>query len=109
MGPLCWEQRMPNDAAPRYGFHAAAISVVAHAPERRRHRTGVPAQAGPGCCCCCCCCLHSVGSLIGAAVAPNLGPRSRMPAYLALTHYSDEEDYLPSARGPSTQDRAAIT
>jgi streptolysin S family bacteriocin protoxin len=35
-------------------------------PERRRKSVTLAAH---GCCCCCCCCLHSVGGLIGSAVA----------------------------------------
>ncbi|HEX7896831.1 MAG TPA: hypothetical protein VF950_03675 [Planctomycetota bacterium] len=37
-----------------------------HPPERRRKSVTLAAH---GCCCCCCCCLHSVGGLIGSAVA----------------------------------------
>lgn len=54
-----------------------AINVAAHPPERRRIRSIAPAQAGQCCCCCCCCCLHTIGSLIGAAVAPTIGGKRR--------------------------------
>ena len=37
-----------------------------HPPERRSRSVTLAAH---GCCCCCCCCLHSVGGLIGSAVA----------------------------------------
>jgi hypothetical protein len=39
---------------------------LAHPPERRRRSIIV---TGCGCCCCCCCCLHTLGGVIGAAVA----------------------------------------
>jgi hypothetical protein len=84
---------------------APAVTLVVHPPERGRRRAGVPAQAGPGCTCCCCCCLHSVGSLIGAAVAPNLG---RQRAYLALIEQWEEEE-LPSPEALPDADRDAIT
>jgi hypothetical protein len=69
------------------------ITVVAHPPERGRARSLAPAQAGASCCCCCCC-LHSLGALIGAAVAPAVGTR-RGPAT------QEEEDYadFPAAAG----------
>src|SRR5262245_18772148 len=41
------------------------VVYEAHPPERRRRR-GQVAACG---CCCCCCCLHTVGGLIGPAVA----------------------------------------
>lgn len=65
------------------------VLVVAHPPERWRVRSGTPAQAGQCCCCCCCCCLHSVGSLVGAAVTPLLW-RGRGPGY---SRTQEEEDY----------------
>ncbi len=45
------------------------VQIEHHPPERRR-RSVVTMHQGC-CCCCCCCCLHSVGGLIGAAVAPT--------------------------------------
>lgn len=43
------------------------VEVEAHPPERGAPRSVVVAC---GCsCCCCCCCLHSVGGVIGAAIA----------------------------------------
>ena len=42
-----------------------------HPPERRRRSVTLAAH---GCCCCCCCCLHSLGSLIGSAVASAKAP-----------------------------------
>ena len=56
------------------------ITFTAHPPERGRARSLAPAQAGASCCCCCCC-LHSLGALVGAAVAPGFrsrkGPRTQ--------------------------------
>lgn len=60
----------------------APIRVTAHRPERRR-RSLVTLHCGGGCCCCCCCCcLHSIGSLIGATVAPKGERAPAGPAYL---------------------------
>jgi hypothetical protein len=39
--------------------------------------------------------LHTVGGIIGAAVAPALGGGRERRSYLPLTHYWDEEDYEP--------------
>jgi hypothetical protein len=61
-----------------------AIRFESHPPERRRRSTETLMC---GCCCCCCCCLHTVGGLIGAAVAPAFGKGSRMP----VLYYYDEE------------------
>ncbi len=47
------------------------ITLHAHPPERRRPRSVVAAS---GCCCCCCCCLHTLGGLVGAAVASRDNP-----------------------------------
>jgi hypothetical protein len=73
---------------------SAAVVIVAHPPERRQPRAGPPAQAGH--CCCCCCCLHSLGALIGAAVAPAIG-RGQERSYLPIAHYWDEEDEYDDA------------
>jgi|GEM_PF-2885654 len=48
-----------------------ALKFDVHPPERRRKTGGVIV---PGCCCCCCCCLHTLGGLIGAAIAPSHSP-----------------------------------
>lgn len=99
---------MPKDSLIREPAKPSAVMVVAHPPERRRGRSSVPAQAGHCCCCCCCCCLHSLGGLIGAIVAPNLGNGSKRLSYLSLTHYWDEE-YSPRPGLTSTREREAIT
>lgn len=52
------------------------IGFESHRPERRR-RAGTTLY-GPGCCCCCCC-LHTVGSLLGAVVAPAFGAPGSSP------------------------------
>lgn len=51
-----------------------------------------------GSCCCCCCCLHTIGSVIGAAVAPAIGSGSPMP----LMFYYDEDtgEKVPDIRKP---------
>ena len=64
-------------------METSPVMIAKHQPERRRPPV-TTAYCG---CCCCCCCLHTVGSLVGAAVAPALGSGSRMP----MTHYYDED------------------
>lgn len=82
------------------------VVVVAHPPERRRQQMGAPAQAGQCCCCCCCCCLHTVGGLVGAAVAPAVG-RSRARD---RRRNQEEDDYgeaawnIPERRDRTTRD-----
>jgi hypothetical protein len=58
--------------------------IQCHPPERRR-RADIRMCHGS---CCCCCCLHTVGGIIGAAVAPSVGAHDPIP----LTHYYDEVD-----------------
>ena len=61
------------------------IAIEKHRPERRRRAV---TTFNCGCsCCCCCCCLHTLGSLVGAAVAPAIG--SGKP--ITMTHYYDDE------------------
>lgn len=60
------------------------VVISKHEPERRRRAV---TTLHCGCCCCCCCCLHTVGSIVGAAIAPALGKGGVMP----LTHYYDDE------------------
>lgn len=67
------------------------IDVESHPPERRQ---GAPVTLACGCCCCCCCCLHSLGSVIGSAIAPNIGSGNRLP----LTEWDDDE--TPDIRLP---------
>jgi len=83
---------------PRPDPPAAPITVVALPPERGRARSLAPAQAGASCCCCCCCCLHSVGAVIGAAVAPAFGQQRRRGP-----RDQEEADYGDFA-GPVTGD-----
>lgn len=59
------------------------IEFESHPPERRRRTETLMC----GCCCCCCCCLHTVGGIIGSAVAPAFGRGNRMP----ITYYYDDE------------------
>jgi hypothetical protein len=75
------------------------ISIIAHPPERGRSRSLAPAQAGASCCCCCCC-LHSVGAVIGAAIAPIYGRRPAKPT-------QEEEDYadFPRALAGGSENR----
>jgi hypothetical protein len=63
---------------------ANQIHIEKHAPERRKKAV---TTLHCGCTCCCCCCLHTIGSIIGAAVAPAFSSGSRMP----ITYYYDEE------------------
>lgn len=67
------------------------IHIECHPPERRRRTETLMC----GCCCCCCCCLHTVGGLIGSAIAPAFGKKNRMPIHY---YYDEEFDVaLPSA------------
>jgi hypothetical protein len=59
------------------------IHIQKHTPERRRQSV---TALHCGCCCCCCCCLHTIGSIVGAAVAPAIGRGERMP----ITYFYDE-------------------
>ena len=73
----------------------APVQFEKHAPERRR-RPAV-ATLHCGCSCCCCCCLHSIGGLIGAAVAPAYGPGRRA----SLGTYYDLDVEVPSIKRPA--------
>ena len=64
-------------------MNTTRIVVEKHARERQRQ----PVTTVCCGCCCCCCCLHTLGSLVGAAVAPALGSGSPMP----MMHYYDED------------------
>ena len=46
------------------------VVIQKHTPERRRRAV---TTLNCGCSCCCCCCLHTMGSLVGAAIAPTIG------------------------------------
>ncbi len=61
----------------------SCVTFEKHAPERRRKAV---TTLHCGCTCCCCCCLHTIGSIVCAAVAPAIGAKSRMP----LTYYWDD-------------------
>jgi len=61
----------------------SSLEFTVHPPERRRKSNDVVAHC---CCCCCCCCLHSLGSIIGAAVsaaktARNVQARTAVSIY----------------------------
>ena len=47
-------------------------TIERHPPERRENRGVIVACTG-SCCCCCCCCLHTLGGIVGAAVASPSG------------------------------------
>lgn len=66
-------------------MESSGLHIISHEPERRRRQ--VLNLACGGSTCCCCCCLHSLGGLIGSAVAPAFGQGSRLPIY----YYYDEE------------------
>ena len=78
----------------------ARITVVAHPPERGGRRPTPPAQAGGCCCTCCCCCLHSLGALIGAAVAPAWRTH-RPPPTQEEEDYADLREPVGPGAGPS--------
>jgi hypothetical protein len=72
------------------------VNFESHLPERRRQ--GSTTLYAGCCCCCCCCCLHTVGGLIGAAIAPSIGS-GRPPS---LFHYDEEEASLAPTLPPTT-------
>lgn len=63
---------------------ANLVQFHKHQPERRRQPV---TTLHCGCCCCCCCCLHTLGSIVCAAVAPAIGRGAPMP----LMYYYDED------------------
>jgi hypothetical protein len=71
------------------------VIITKHEPERRRKSV---TTLHCGCTCCCCCCLHTIGSIVAAAVAPGIGSGSSMP----LIHYYDDETgiQVPSIKKP---------
>jgi hypothetical protein len=83
---------------------ADTLTIECHPPERRRR---VEARMCCGSCCCCCCCLHTLGGIIGAAIAPKLGSQSSAWSHLSLIEYWDEEDHKPApATGTAVEDEA---
>ncbi len=86
-----------------------AVRVVVHPPERGPRRSSVPAQAGPCCCSCCCCCLHTLGGLIGAAVASNLAGPPRRSADLPLPHAWEGADLDLSSWTGARRQQEAVT
>jgi hypothetical protein len=80
-------------------------TIECHPPERRR-RTEI--RMCHGSCCCCCCCLHTVGGIVGAAVAPKRGGPSTAWSHLSLIEYWDEE-YEPGPTNGAKVDPEAIT
>jgi hypothetical protein len=70
-------------------------TIESHPPERRR-RTEI--HMCHGSCCCCCCCLHTLGGIIGSAVAPGYGKNNRMP----ITSYYDEQPDTVDPNAPQT-------
>lgn len=63
---------------------STAVTIQKHEPERRRKAV---TTLHCGCTCCCCCCLHTVGSIVCAAIAPAMGKGNPLP----LTYYYDDE------------------
>lgn len=98
---------MTNDTLPHRLPEISEVTLIIHPPDKRRGHLSVPAQAGPCCCTCCCCCLHSLGGIIGAAVAPNMGSAARPPGPKAnwdlLAHYWEEEIEEPGPLGPARE------
>src|SRR5262245_37793029 len=75
------------------------IRFEAHPPERKRRPQSVVVACG--CCCCCCCCLHTLGGVIGAAVAPAFGRRAYPSKYRLLVEEYDYEVSHGYAAGES--------
>ena len=72
----------------------SAIHFEAHPPERKRRSQSVVVACG--CCCCCCCCLHTIGGVIGAAIAPAFGRRAYPSRYRLLV---EEYEYDKASSG----------
>ena len=79
------------------------ISFESHQPERRRK--GSTTLYGPGCCCCCCC-LHSVGGLIGAAIASASGRFDPVPPFPSIRTDPERAPTLPPVTGVKTVESA---
>jgi len=74
------------------------LKLTKHPPERRRPSGSVVLPCG--CCCCCCCCLHTLGGVLGAAIAPSFGStRNNFPTRyrLLVEEYEFEDDAEPFA------------
>ncbi|HEY7426413.1 MAG TPA: hypothetical protein VH682_19425 [Gemmataceae bacterium] len=98
---------MTNDTLPHRLPEVPEVTLIIHPPDKRRGHLSVPAQAGPCCCTCCCCCLHSLGGIIGAAVAPNMGSAAKPSGSkanwdLLLAHYWEEIEE-PGPLGPARE------
>jgi hypothetical protein len=83
------------------------IQVTAHPAERRRMRSGAPAQAGQ--CCCCCCCLHTIGGLIGAAVGPTVGPMRRRDLARTAEAADYDDEFWDARQGRPLPPRAGVS
>jgi hypothetical protein len=79
------------------------VSFESHQPERRR-RAGTTLSAG--CCCCCCCCLHTVGGLIGAAIASASGKFEPIPPFPFPETDPEHAPTLPPVTGVKTVESA---
>jgi hypothetical protein len=80
------------------------VNFESHLPERRR-RAGTTLY-GPGCCCTCCCCLHTVGGLIGAAIASASGRFDPVPPFPYLESDPERAPTLPPVTGVKTVESA---
>ena len=83
---------------------SAPVQIDKHQPERRRR---VLTTLHCGCTCCCCCCLHTLGSIIGAAIAPTIGRGAPM----TLSYYYDDEtgETVPDIRRSAVGGFSAVT
>ncbi len=96
---------MSNGGSQHNPAEPPVLSVVAHPAERRLRRPSVQAHVGGGCCCTCCCCLHSVGGLIGAAVASIKGGE---PTPESFQQGAAELGRDRRTEGPSLHDPEAV-
>ena len=70
-------------------MNPAPVIIQKHDPERRRQPV---TTLHCGCTtCCCCCCLHTLGSLVGSAVAPAIGRGAALSSLTAMAYYEDAE------------------
>ena len=69
-------------------------AIEAHPPERGEHKKQYVILYS--CCCCCCCCLHTIGGVVGAAVAGATG------------NYRAEEFFAGKKSAPSGKPSARL-
>ena len=75
--------------------------IMQHPPERGERKKSYLVVYSCGCCCsCCCCCLHTLGGVIGAAVAGDYCPEADVPNVPdAWGEKTEPRKHLPGSQG----------